>query len=157
MQDFIDNKTGKSFPQPAINGGYVFILFGPIFIYMGSTLIGLALLFVGLLVSFTVTGVRFDLKNGRFKEYTRYFMLKIGNWIPQKDYPFITIITDYESIGAFSFSKDSSELTNAVYGIYLLDKSKSHKILIKKYKDQDQAMLDLTGLASDIGVKVINL
>lgn len=157
MEEYIDNKTGRSFPQAAINGGYVFILFGPIFIFMGSTLIGLVLLVAGFLVSFTLIGVRFDLKNHRFKEYTRYFMIKIGNWIPQNDYPFITIITDYESTGAFSFSKDSEAMSNVVYGVYLLDQSKTHKILIKKYKDQDQAMLDLPELASEIGVKVINL
>jgi len=154
MEDIIDNKTGKFFPQAAINGGYVFILFSPVFL-MDSPLIGIALLLIGLLVSFTVTGVRIDLKNKRFKEYTRYYWIKIGPWIPLEQYPFITLITSRESSPAFSFKKDDSENDEIVYGVYLLNRERSKKILLKKFEDKDQAILELSELSKAIGANII--
>lgn len=156
MEDYIDNKTGKSFPQAAINGGYIFILFSPVFV-MDSPLIGVALFFVGLLVSFTVSGVRIDLKNKKFKEYTRYYWIKIGNWISLKQYPFITMMNIRESSEAFSFSKNDTSLDNILYGIYLLDNKQTNKILIKKFKDKDEAILELSELAGKLGVRVVNI
>ena len=156
MSKYIDTITGKSFPQPAINGGYVFILFSPVFIFMGNPQIGIGLFLVGLLVSFTVTGVRVDVDKKQFKEYTRYFWMKFGSWKPLTEYPFITIITEQESSIAFSFKKDDSDMNESVFGIYLVNSSKTHKILLKKFKDKDEAMLELPKLAGELGIKVIS-
>jgi hypothetical protein len=155
MNRYIDNITGKSFPQPAINGGYVFILFSPVFVYMKSPEIGLVLFLLGLLVSFSVTGVRVDIEKKQFKEYTRYFWIKFGSWKNLTEYPFITIITEQESSIAFSFKNDDSDMNEAVYGIYLVNASKTHKIMLKKFKDKDEAMLELPKLAGEMGIKVI--
>jgi hypothetical protein len=156
MNRFIDNITGKSFPQPAINGGYVFILFSPVFVFMDSPQIGAVLFLAGLLVSFTVTGVRVDIEKKQFKEYTRYYWIKFGSWKTLIEYPFITIITEQESSIAFSFKSDDSEMNESVYGIYLVNASKTHKILLKKFKDRDEAMLELPKLAGEMGIKVIS-
>ena len=155
MENFIDHSTGKSFPQAAINGGYVFILFSPVF-FKDNPLISIALFLVGLVLSFTITGTRIDIKNNRFKEYTRYFWIKFGPWIPLAQFPYITIITDRESSAAFSFKKDDSENDEIIYGIYLLNRERSQKVLIKKFTDKDQAMLELPVLADRIGLKIVS-
>lgn len=156
MKQYIDNITGKSFPQAAINGGYVFILFSPVFI-KDSPLISAALFFGGLLLSFTVTGSRIDLKNKRFKEYTRYFWVKIGSWTSLENFPFITLITSREASEAFSFKKDDSENDELVYGIYLLNRERSQKVLLKKFKDKNQAILELSDFAKKLGANVITV
>jgi hypothetical protein len=155
MSTNIDFTTGKSFPQPAINGGYVFMLFSPVFL-MDSPLIGIALFLVGMLLSFTVSGIKIDPNKKRFKEYTRYYWIKMGTWNSLNDYPFITVITDHESSVAFSWKKDDESMDEAVYGIYLLNRDRSHKILITKYRDKDEAILKLPELADAIGLKVIS-
>lgn len=154
MSTIIDHINGKSFPQPAINGGYVFMLFSPVFL-MDSPFLGVGLFLVGILLSFTVTGIRIDCENKRFKEYTRYYWIKIGSWKSLNDYPFITVITDHESSVAFSFRENDSSMDEAVYGIYLLNRDRSHKVLIQKYKDKDEAILKLPEFSDQIGLKVI--
>lgn len=156
MDNYIDNSTGKSFPQAAINGGYVFILFSPVFI-KDSPLISAALFFGGILLSFSVSGTRIDLKKKRFKEYTRYFWIKFGSWIALENFPFITLITSREESEAFSFKKDNSENDELVYGIYLLNRERSQKVLLKKFKDKDQAILELPDFAKKLGVNVITV
>jgi len=154
MENFIDHSTGKSFPQAAINGGYVFILFSPVF-FKDSPLISAVLFLVGILLSFSVSGTRIDIKNKRFKEYTRYYWIKFGPWIPLEQFPYVTIITDRESSAAFSFKKDDSDNDEIIYGIYLLNRERSQKVLIKKFNDKDQAMLELPKLADKIGLKIV--
>jgi hypothetical protein len=155
MSVYIDSVTSKAFPQPAINMGYVFMLFSPVFV-LDKALISIALFLSGLLLSFSVSGLRIDLEKKRFKEYNRYFGFKFGTWLPLNDFPFVTLIASQESSVAFSFKKDDTENDETIYGIYLLNRERSKKVLIKKFQNQDEAILYLPEIAAKTGLKVIS-
>jgi len=156
MSKIIDNSTGKLFPQALVNGGYVFALFSPVFM-MDNPLIGGGLLLAGLLLSFSINGLRIDTEARKFKEYSRYFWIKTGSWQSLEGYPYITLIPTRDHSSGYSFSKKDSDSDEIIYGIYLLSVSKTTKVLIKSLKEKDEAVSELTNLAEQVGLKVINL
>lgn len=156
MSKIIDNSTGKLFPRALVNGGYVFALFSPVFM-LDNPLIGGGLLLAGLLLSFSVTGLRIDTETRRFKDYSRYFWIKTGQWQSLEDYPYITLIPIRNHASGYTFSTKDSDTDEITYGIYLLNNSKTSKVLIKSLKEKDEAVSELTSLAEQIRLKVINL
>ena len=148
----LEYHKGKLFPQAFINGGYVFIIFSPYFI-INNLWMGIALLILGLGLSFSTEGIQIDGEQKRFKEFSRYLFIKVGSWQDLNDYPYLSIMQLEESEKPYFFKKADNDA--AQMGIYLINATRTQKILICSAADREAAMVEAQGIVAVTGLKLL--
>ncbi len=133
MNNIIENKLGKTFSPSMVFAGYIFIAFG-VLVLSGGLLAGLIPLFMGAFVSFTFGGVKFDIDNKKYLDYSSLFFIKFGKWKTYTDFPYFSVNIKSISTSARSYNTSVSAVTSkdTYYEYYLLDAAKKEKVLFKR-------------------------
>lgn len=148
----IDFKSTFLLPLPAHVFGYLFILAGLYQVVMYQNLGFLILTAVGLLVSFSRHGVLFNYNENRFKEYQRYFWVKMSAWKSLKDCPSLTVLTITEKTAVRSLANNAFTTKELVYRITLLSENHREKIRLIQLKDEAEAHKECERLADLLGL-----
>lgn len=154
MNKHLNFKTNYFFPTPSRYLGYLITLIGILGVFSrGFETLFISLIGVGL--SFTRLGVLIDNENGKFKEYTSVFWLKIGKWDSLKTYPYLTVLQISEKNTMYSRANVEHSSRNMVYRITLLNKNHYSKILLKQLNNKELAHKEALNIAETIKVEKV--
>jgi hypothetical protein len=112
-----------------------------------ENLIGIILLAIGIGGLTFNYGTDIDINNNRYRDFTRVYFIKFGQWKSLNLYPFITLLKTNKGRSAFGMmpvgggfmSGMSAEYSDGEFGICLLNKTHYQKIEIEIMDDLKKA------------------
>ncbi len=140
----IDNKIDRAFGKTTVFAGIVFFLIGSLIVIAGGVILGSVALILAAFVIFTFSGVEFDTKYRKVRQYNKLFgIFKTGKWKPYDIYIGITLIpiSTFEVMASWSNRISSTKTTD--YRIFFVNKSKKPAFAIKKCKTEAKAKSSL--------------
>lgn len=150
-----DNKIDNFMGSTARAAGYSLIIFGLIGTYFKWT--GLILVIAGAFMSFTYEGTRIDFIKRRIKSYTALFgIMKFGKWLPVDSFTSFNIYRSRRSYTTYSRANLTLTEKNDDIRLAFLNKDKSRKIVINKYKSFSEARDEMTQLIKDLHLSGLN-
>ena len=151
MSKIIDNSKGSPLPSIALLLGYLLIAAGFVAFNLAPYL-AIAVILLGGFISFTRNGIKLDPTTKKYKSYTSYFGIKVGNWESYEKYPYITIMSRRLS-STINTKIHSMAIQDIYFDVCLLTESHRQNILLKRTKDKDEAMAELEKLTGVLQVE----
>ncbi|OYT17122.1 MAG: hypothetical protein B7C24_04390 [Bacteroidetes bacterium 4572_77] len=157
----INNTLGKLFPPAMRISGLVFMLIGIISMVskfytewdFSHILIFTFLLVLGLFIYITTYGILLDIKQHRYKKYTKIFAYKQGSWESLAPFSQVSVLRSRESTTAFSKSnRAATTSSNLFYDVVLLNKSNRKKLIVKRFKESKLALEAAKDLCQNMGI-----
>lgn len=131
-----------------IVAGILFITSGTILAFMFGPIAVLA----GAYVITTTSGIKIDPSTKRFQEYTSYFGLKQGKWLPLDKYTDIAILKFTGTSTVRGRANQAISSTESVFKLYLLTKNHRKRILVKEYETASEAKEQARELSGVLGM-----
>jgi hypothetical protein len=140
----IDNSLENFFKPPQIGTGLLLIALGFIIMLSGGFAgigTGSLILLLGGAICFSKNGIQIDFKNRRCRKYINlFYLIKIGSWQDICDYDYVVVKKIDKGYTAISLTTKRLEVRDPKYGVFLINKISSEKILIKSFDNKYIAM-----------------
>ena len=151
MDKKIKNKIGNSFPTTLVIVGVIAVL-GSVIEMFTNPIIAIILLLVGLFICTSSYGTEIDVTNKKYREYGSIYGLKRGSWFDLKTMPYIAILRSRSGYRMYSTSNRSTTDTTDFYDVCLLNQSHRKKVVLMKFKSNDEALKFASNMESQLGV-----
>jgi hypothetical protein len=165
MQDVLDNddhplhkssrRLGYSFGTIPRIGSGVFLVIS-LLMMLGIPILGipLSLFFVFALTS--SYGFQIDTAKQRFREYSKAFGIKRGEWKKLDDFPFVAILKSQKGHTAASMSNRTVTTTDEVFEVYLLSETHRTKVQVAEFRNLEKAKSFAKEFATVVEKQLVN-
>ena len=102
-------------------------------------------------------GLIIDKEKKRYKKYVSFLFFKVGDWSPLLDFKFVALtkVQGSQSMHSSRTMGASVSLKVDLYCVYLcIDQTR--KVLVKKTKDQNEALVLAKGAADYLSISLSN-
>ena len=154
MKHIITIKQGSCFPKVFLYFGYVSIIMGIIFLYE-NVIVGVGIIAIACFVVFMPCGMQFNINDKLYKNYFSILGMKMGKWKSYKSYRCITVLTKYMTETTYGGATPISITTRKpYYDLYLLSDTPKEKLLLKRFKNAEDANETLHNLSGKLDIEI---
>jgi len=149
-----NNKFERSFGPVGSLAGIVVFLAGLVLTFFHLT--AFILVLIGAFVGFSSTSTLIDYDRKRVRFSNNLFgIIKIGRWLNIEPSMKIGMKESDLTWRAFSQGNRALDIVNKDYKIILFDSANKEIMPVKKARSKDQAKIDLEGMGSRLGVRML--
>jgi len=149
-------KQGYVFPVPIMVAGAILIGLSA-FLMLDETpkwMGGIAALTIGIILLFSSEGLDIDLKGGRYKEWNRWFGIRVGVWKPLDVIQSVSIILETDTGKLYPVTEHSPELTEDYFQVFMMNENHLYKVFVAHSKKRAEAEAMAKNLANWLKVDV---
>jgi hypothetical protein len=147
---------GFVFPVPIVIAGFVLIVVSAFLMldenpkWMG----GIAALIIGLVLSISREGIEIDKAGGRYKEWNRWFGIRIGAWKPLDVIESVSVVLETDTGKFIPVTEKSAAETEDYYQVFLLNENHLYKVFVCHSRKKAESEAMAANLANWLGVPV---
>lgn len=129
------------------------MMLGGVLLFIYSYLASMVFLLIGAFLSTTKNHILFDRAKGRYKVYTNYLGLKIGQWESLETFVDVAVLGGQEGYILHSRTNQMHKDVNKVVRVFLLSKSHRTKLLVGTFQKAQDAEQRALALEEYLGVR----
>ncbi|MCC6767919.1 MAG: hypothetical protein IT240_02640 [Bacteroidia bacterium] len=149
-------KHGSVFPVPIMGAGAILIVVAAFLLLRESPLwIGAtAALVIGVVLLFSTEGIDIDKAGGRYKEWNRWFGIRVGKWKPLDVIESVSVILETDTGRFIPVTENSPYKTEDYFQVYLMNDNHHYKVFVCQSRLRVEAETMAKNLASWLSVEV---
>jgi len=151
--EHIDNKLDSFFGPSGTFAGYILMAAGAITIMKGY---GAILIAIGALMSFTFIGTEIDMRNNRYRSYSKWMgLIKSGNWRSLDEMRELKVIRSQVGYTSYSRGNRPLDVKKKDYRVIMQGDKPKDKVVVMAVKSLDEARSEADKLSSSLGIPLV--
>jgi hypothetical protein len=151
-----DIKQGFVFPIPIVVAGLILIIVSA-FLMLDETpkwMGGIAALVIGVVLTFSREGLDIDKAGGRYKEWNRWFGIKVGIWKPLDVIQSVSVILETDTGKFIPVTDQSPAQTEDYFQVFMMNDNHLYKVYVCHSRKRAESEAMARNLANWLGVEV---
>ena len=153
MEENINNNHGTIFPPAMVFAGYIILVFS-VFTLMSHWVFGLLLMLFSIFICFSFSGIDINIIEKKYRVYEKFLGIKSGKWLALDKFLYLTVLHNREVYEMHSMPNVTTSESKHFFDVYMLDKTHREKLLIKRFKDANNALSYAKNLSTMLNIEL---